>query len=260
MALLFSSATHTVNVGTGIGSLADLTYWAWINPTAVDVSYGLFGKGTSGGGNRRTFEVRDTVTDDALFGLVDCAVTDAVSESAAGTVVSGVDQFVMMTYDGSATKTVRIYHGTRATAPSEVSYAIGPTAGSGAEGDNSGASQFIGSFGSGSSGGTDKHMSNCGIVNRVVTASERLELWSGTRFFVPGTLGLYTLGFPGTGSQRDWSGNGNHGTVTGAAESAHPPLRHPFQYRRRGRIYVPAAAAGDAVPQVWAQYRRRHAG
>jgi hypothetical protein len=65
------------------------------------------------------------------------------------------------------------------------------------------------------------------------------------------------LGYNGTGTQPDWSGNGNVGTVTGATVADHAPI--PF--RRVGSLYVPytVAAGGDAVPQCWASYRRRRA-
>lgn len=47
-------------------------------------------------------------------------------------------------------------------------------------------------------------------------------------------------------------------TVNGAVFTDHPRVVYPS---RRRVVYIPAAApAGDAVPQVWAQYRRRFAG
>ncbi len=40
----------------------------------------------------------------------------------------------------------------------------------------------------------------------------------------------YELGFNGTGSQADWSGNGNAGTVTNATIADHVPLGPPFGF------------------------------
>jgi len=42
---------------------------------------------------------------------------------------------------------------------------------------------------------------------------------------------LYShYGFNGTGTQPDWSGKGNSGTVTGATVSNHVPLGSPFGF------------------------------
>lgn len=53
------------------------------------------------------------------------------------------------------------------------------------------------------------------------------------------------LGFNGTGTQPDWSGNGNAGTVTGAAVAPHVPLRPFFGADQHLDLNVIAAAAAQ---------------
>jgi len=260
VALLFgASGSDRVNWGSG-ATLDDavddsLTYLAWIYQNAGDLSGGIMTKGTSGGGGtRRSFELRDSVTDDALFGIVDCATTDAQAESAAGTMVTGVWQAVGMTYDHT-TQVLSLYYGTLATAIAEVSYASQIT-GSGDEGDNSALDQFVGCYGGGTTGSVAQVIAFAAKYQRVLSLNEMKHVLY-ARGVVPGAVLNAELGFPAT-TCLDRSGNGHTGTVTGATTSAHVPLPHPFQAtRQRQRIIRAAAAAGDAVPQCWAQYRRR---
>lgn len=61
------------------------------------------------------------------------------------------------------------------------------------------------------------------------------------------------LGYNGTGTQPDWSGNGNAGTVTGTAVASHVPL--PF--RRAGALYVPYRQAAAASARPWWAYTQQ---
>lgn len=73
------------------------------------------------------------------------------------------------------------------------------------------------------------HIGPIGIVNRELTLAECISLQWNPRVVV-GTVGFWQLGWNGTSSQPDWSGNGNAGTVTGATQVAHVPLGPPFGF------------------------------
>ena len=66
-----------------------------------------------------------------------------------------------------------------------------------------------------------------GIWNRALSLGEIKD----QQFYPHKTSGCVLflhLGFTGTGTQPDWSGNANAGTVTGATVDAHVPLGNPF--------------------------------
>ncbi len=65
------------------------------------------------------------------------------------------------------------------------------------------------------------------------------------------------LGYAGTGTQPDWSGNGNTGAVTGATVADHAPLGPPFGFDA-GFPFIAAAVGGLSIPVAMSQYRRQH--
>lgn len=67
-------------------------------------------------------------------------------------------------------------------------------------------------------------------------------------------------GFNGTGTQPDWSGNGNSGAVTGATVADHVPLGPAFGFDLGWQGQIAAAVAGNAMPLAMDHYRRRRIG
>ena len=65
---------------------------------------------------------------------------------------------------------------------------------------------------------------------------------------------LMHVGYNGTGTQADWSGHGNSGTVTGATVSAHVPLGPQFGFDPE------AANQADFMRQILAGRRASLAG
>src|SRR6185503_3581635 len=82
-----------------------------------------------------------------------------------------------------------------------------------------------------------------GYFNRVLTPGEGQD-WLWYRNPKSGLILHHELGFQGTGTQIDYSGNGHAGTVTGATQSAHAPTRNPFSRRIR---YVPVVSSGGSI-------------
>lgn len=75
------------------------------------------------------------------------------------------------------------------------------------------------------------------IYNRVLTGlAHNCRIWT-------------ELGYNGTGTQPDWSGNGNSGTVTGATVVPHAPLGPPFGFDAEFPFPV-AAVGGISIPVV----------
>ncbi len=66
------------------------------------------------------------------------------------------------------------------------------------------------------------------------------------------------LGWNGTGTQIDYSGNGNDGAVTGATVSDHAPTINPFRNKQM-LPYVVAAASGVTIPVFMNHYRNQGA-
>ena len=70
------------------------------------------------------------------------------------------------------------------------------------------------------------------------------------------TVAFSHLGYNGTGTQPDWSGNGNSGTVTGAAQSDHVPLgsQFGFDHNWAGAFTAPPSAATLLIMQQMNQF------
>lgn len=101
----------------------------------------------------------------------------------------------------------------------------------------------------------DGNLAECATWSVALTAAEIATLSKGysPAQIRPGSLALYV---PLVRDLVDLRGAAP--TATGTTVSSHPRVIYP----RRKQVVVASAGApaGDAVPQVWSQYRRRHAG
>jgi hypothetical protein len=79
------------------------------------------------------------------------------------------------------------------------------------------------------------------------------QWWQFNPRMMPGCSGLYHLGFNGTGTQTDYSGNGASGAVTGATQVDHVPVAPIFGARRGWRGAYTAPVAGGSVPLFYRQ-------
>lgn len=229
MALLFGGAADarvTIAADTTLNSLDTFTYLAWIYPTASTLVGGIITKGTGGGSNRRSFELASGsgAAADSLLATVDLSVTDAVSNSAASQIAQNTWQCVAMSFD-VASPTIDLYHGTLTSPAAEVTYNT-ETTGSGTTSSNASDDQYIGVFGAGTSGSVAQRIGPVAIFNRVLTLAE-IRRWQFNPFPFSGCVLMMHLGYDGTGTQRDLSGNGNTGTVTTATVAPHVPTRYP---------------------------------
>lgn len=128
---------------------------------------------------------------------------------------------------GGAGEVVNIYLGDLSTVPTECTYGTA-TDGSGTVTDDSAANLWVGN----NPGGTlawQGRIAGVHFCDRVLTLGEIQRQWM--RFDANANSRIIShLGFNGTGTQPDWSGSGNPGTVTGATVANHVPSGAPFGF------------------------------
>lgn len=238
---LVDNSTDNVNYGSGSGldspTLTAATLMFWVYPTTVaNALRQVIGK--KGAANTGWVVVKRGADGTNWAFLVDRATTDA------GVDITGVQanvwQYMAYSWNVGATD-FHSYLGTLSAVATEIS--AGVATGSGAQVDDSAESLIVGQ---GNQNATGMRMGIVQIVNRVLTLAEIQHLQFHP-YPIPGTV-LYThLGLTGTGTQPDWSGNGNTGTVTGATVSEHVPLG-PFFGWDSDEAYIVAAAAAASDP------------
>jgi hypothetical protein len=157
------------------------------------------------------------------------ATTSLSYVSATSTLVQNAWNYVAFTFDsaGSANELVQIYKGNRTTLATEVTYAS-RTDGSGALLSDATANFSIGNA-SGYSAAWLGTIAWFAHWNSVLTLAQVQAQQFDMSFPVAKAncvifmhLGIHGAG--GTGTQVDWSGNANHGTVSSATVGAHVPL------------------------------------
>lgn len=216
------ASTDSIACGSA-AVLDDLTVGSvifWLNPSSVaNATRVLIGK-TTNTGSTGWFMARPSSGGSVIRIVVNRATTDMLRSSSAGVLVVGTPSCIAATWDVSA-DTCSIYHGTLAAALADVGGTL--TAGSGAYVSDAAESYVIGNAGAASlsAGGA---YSYAAVFNRVLTLAE-LQSWQLHPRKMAGCVAFHELGLTGVGSQWDYSGNGNTGTITGATQSAHLPRR-----------------------------------
>ena len=269
-ALTFGAAAgNRVDCGSGASlddvSAADIAVLAWIYPTAASLSGGILTKGTSALASRASFELRHSVTANAIYFTRDCSTSDATAESAANLIVTNLWQCVAATWSASALG-AKLYYGTRVTPLAEVTYAASqPVAGVGTPGDNSASVQIIGAYGGGTTGSVAQRIATIAKFNRVPSLAE-LIAWQFSALDEPfpavmaGCVGLWYPGNEGPTKVIDYSGYHNDGTITGATVSRGVPLSAKDQNlpgvpRQRPPLSQYMRPISDLRPNNWTAAR-----
>lgn len=240
MALTFGGATTdvvTVAAHASINTLAARTVLAWLFPTSLASTKGFGGKGSAGGNMQCA--VRTT-------GDVDFAISRsgglANYRTATGLITANTWYCIGLTYDAGATPSMHIYTGSLTAVLAEApSYTIS-TNGSGGTNSDASSGLLWGNI----------HSLNIALVgriaivayfNRVLSLGEMIR-WQFKPQMMSGCVNLLQVGYNGTGTQPDLSGNANSGTVTGATLTPnHVPLG-PMFGGSRFQPYVVAAGGG----------------
>lgn len=223
-ALTFSGSADKLNCGSG-SSLDDLntaTVLVWVYPTSLDTApRRIAHKGLLGSG----FRILSLGTTAGEFRVaVERATVSLTADSTGAPVTTNAWQFLGGQWNtGGGDTDQKLFHGTLTTVVAEVSYSS-RTAGSGAPISNASADQIIGNQ-SNNGNPFPGRIAWMGIWNRVLTLQEiRAQQFRPFCKSTDGCVLFVHLGWAGTGTQPDLSGNGNNCTVTGATVADHAPL------------------------------------
>ena len=243
MSLVFGGAASdrvVVAADTTIDNLTAFSILMWVYVTTDTNGRRFFQK--------NTIECAlDFVNAEDVFFNVGRATTDATASSAGNQFTLNAWNCLGFTYDES--NGTQIFRGTLSSLMNEVSYRGTPAVGSGATDANT-SDLYI------ANSGTTAALQ--GRVARFMMFDARLTLAQLRRHqFIPeggaNCVVWHELGFNGTSTQQDHSGNGNTGTVTGATYVAHPRLTWPFPEFDAGFGGAGAAAASGSPWNYYAQ-------
>ena len=216
MSLLFDSDVEYVNVGTMGWNMAAAAWsaYGWFVPINDAGNCGLFGKAHVGS----PFTPRVRITWRTSSGVCEFEITGTVTlkyQITAHPWSIGVINFFAFTFNpsGSANDLVRIYKGLLNTPPTLQTLNV-TTDGSGYH-DTSAEIMLLGNNGLGSEEDLNGELLSISFVNENMTLAQICAAW--TRDIPLPRRGYWELGQNGTSTQLDWSGNGNHGIVTGAS-------------------------------------------
>lgn len=225
MALLFGGATSDrVNHGNGssLNDLSSETILLWFYPTSWS---GTITTKSTTGGSRGNIQTRNT----GDIRILNSQGTSQCRYTTSGNPV-GLNKWncIAASYTDSGSSRQHIYLGDLSSAMVELSYSETADGSGTVQADN--ANPWIvgnnGVFTSPLPG----RISLCLRWNRVLSLAELLE----QQYRPHATSGCVLFAkYFGAGTQPDWSGNGNAGTVTGATAGDHVPLGPPFGFMRR---------------------------
>ena len=217
-ALNFNGTTHQVDCGSA-ASLDDLGPSTWMyvyRPTTLDTTFRYMWRKAAAGTNINHH--------DSDLEFTRTYSTTNVDTFSTGDIISANNWYVSFFVDGGAAVAPVIFHAQLGNALAEPSYGTQITPAGTLTSDA--ADTILIGF-------RDATRRFVGDIALVVVWEKALSLGEAkdhyhrahnlleSRLFVP-------LGFNGTGTQDDWSGDGNTCTVTGATVAEHAPLPQPF--------------------------------
>ena len=217
-AALDFSGTDDVDHGSA-ATLDQQSVWTkmfWLKATTLSDNNRIWGKGDPAHTISLTISPATELVANVRRGTgEDLYVTNNAS------LVTGTEYFLAISFDSASAANERfnVYLGTLVTPPVELTY-VTTDEGSGIVGDDSAQNYVIGPTWEGP-------ISWHGNWNRLLTLGEITTQWFRPHPTADNVIFTH-YGFAGTGTQPDWSGNGNSGTVTGATVAEHVPLPQPF--------------------------------
>ncbi len=229
MALTFgANLTDRVNIGSAavIDNLNPFTWFMWLNANTITASRVFACKGLSGT-NQKLCGFSGG-SGNVIVQVTRASVSTQYITNTTPLSSTGTWYCLAVTFDSGAAagQVVNIYTGTLTSPLTEATYGTA-TDGSGGVSSDASSNFFWGNrsnFDLPFQGDIAIGM----IFNRALSLGELKSLQWRPRM-ISGCVDFQILGYNGTGSQPDWSGNGNAGTVTGATQSAtHVPLPPPF--------------------------------
>lgn len=256
MSLTFTNATTdkvTIAAATSINALQQITILTWLYPTGFASNQFILAKRTdvnAGWGHR----INDSSGNVYVNKPTGSAGSSAITNNAPLTVNAW--NFIAATGSNDvSSNNCAIYTGNLTTLAAEATYGTRVDRAAASAFDDSGWPLYIGGRNSASQSFAGR-IGVQALFNRVLSLEE-IQSWQFNPRMLPGCVGLWLLGDNGTGTQPDYSGNGNSGTVTGATQSDNPPLRRRFGRRLLDALYATAAPpAGGGSPYYLHYYNR----
>lgn len=236
---LVHGSTHWINHGSGtsLDNINPVTLMAWVSVDTLEVNGErdlLFSKQTINNEDGTGFFVGRATPTPVMLALIETEDIRCHAQAAtANFALYGINKWIFVTAALEVGVSPRLLVGDLATAPAEPSSYLFQDAGTGLVTDNSSFDQIIGN------GRTLASVWQMGgdvafvhIVAGNLTNDQIIEQWMRPHSFGPTISRLFVhYGFNGSGSQIDWSGNGNHGTLVGSpGRVAHVPLMPGFGY------------------------------
>lgn len=231
-----TSGTMYVDHGNAGGSTPNAgTVYAWVKKSNdTDTTGRIFVKQTSTVSTTGFWVLNIPGVATRLRCTIDFVSSDADAASANNTFVGTSWQFVACSYDG--VNAPKLYMGTTPQNLAETAYNGTPVAGTGGRVSDSGGPVLVGSNAAGGAGASfpgDIAMINW-IPGKALTLNELKGHMMFPRPYTDSTgvnySAIFTFyGFNSLGTQADWSGKKNNGTVNGSP-SVFPnaPLANPF--------------------------------
>lgn len=203
-----ASSSDRVEVPSGLDDLTAFSIGALLYPTSLPSSARVFQKGSD-------IKFASIGASNAVQFTVARATANAVATSTANALAVNLEQFALFTYD--ETDGPRIFVGTRLSPLTEVTYASGPTVGTGASAADSAGVWCLGNrtAPATSNRGFGGQIAVIGLIPRRLELAEGRE-WQRTLRASGDASFDYILGANGRGPVLDRSGNGRHATITGA--------------------------------------------
>ena len=218
-ALNFNGTTDQVDFGSAasLDDMMPVTFMFIYRPTTLDTTFRYLWWKLGTGRSYITHHDSDLEFARIYSG------TNAFATST-GDILSANNWYVTFLVDGGAAVATRIYHAQLGSALAEVSYGIQDTptgtlttdaAGSVLVGFRDSTRRFIGDI------AVVAVWEEAFSLDQCIAQYWRVSMTANSQ--------LYShLGFNGTGTQADWSGKANGGTVTGTTVTSHAPIPQPF--------------------------------
>ncbi|KKL73893.1 hypothetical protein LCGC14_2070350 [marine sediment metagenome] len=171
-----------------------------------------------------------------------------------GDIISAGNWYITFFVDGGVGVAPRIYHAQLGNTLTEPSYAQQDTP-VGTLGTDASASALVGFRDS-----TRRFIGDIAVVSvweEVLSLGQCKAQYY--RVALTANFRLYChLGYAGTGTQPDWSGNFNSGAVTGATVAPHVSLGPSFGFDSDWQGAFTAAVGGLSIPVAMNSYRQRY--
>lgn len=247
MALDFDGTNDRIDfasVFTTSGQALTISLWAWFDDSTPPANAYIFNSGITGGDTGTVFYQGSADSGQLVLSRVGTGTMR--HRSSADVVTTGVWTHILAVSNGSMTAANNdIYvNGTEVTY-AETTNGTGETTADQAWSLGGRAIDDIRNF--------DGRLAEMGVWNRALSTSEILRLAAAySPLFITDGLRFYT---PLSGRNTVFNRLGAASTTTvGTAYTEHPRIIYPSN----SQIFGPSdAAAADAVPVCWAQYRRR---